>query len=77
MPEKPTYRYDIQGLRAIAALLVAAYHIWFHRVSGAVDLFFFISAYFMTGSLLRRLPGVRVREAWAQVRRFWGGVPIV
>lgn len=74
MPEKPTYRYDIQGLRAIAALLVAAYHIWFHRVSGAVDLFFFISAYFMTGSLLRRLPGEHIREAWAQVRHFWGNL---
>jgi peptidoglycan/LPS O-acetylase OafA/YrhL len=65
------YRHDVQGLRAIAALLVAVYHIWFHRVSGAVDLFFFISAYFMTGSLLRRLTGAHLPETWEQVRRFW------
>lgn len=65
MPRR--YRTDIQGLRALAALLVAAYHIWFHRVSGAVDLFFFISAYFMTTSLLRRLP----EGGWHAVAGFW------
>lgn len=66
------YRNDIQGLRAIAALLVAVYHIWFHRVSGAVDLFFFISAYFMTASLLRRLADAAPKEGAQQIRRFWG-----
>ncbi|WP_028245691.1 acyltransferase family protein [Pseudoclavibacter soli] len=66
----PKYRNDIQGLRALAALLVAVYHIWFHRVSGAVDLFFFISAYFMTTSLLRRLPS----GGWATTVRFWKGL---
>ena len=64
------YRNDIQGLRAIAALLVVIYHVWFHRVSGAVDLFFFISAYFMTGSLLRRIP----ESGWREVPRFWGNL---
>ncbi|MCD7101219.1 acyltransferase family protein [Pseudoclavibacter sp. 13-3] len=67
----PKYRNDIQGLRAVAALLVAIYHIWFHRVSGAVDLFFFISAYFMTASLMRRLAGETAGDQWSQVRRFW------
>lgn len=66
----PKYRNDIQGLRALAALLVAVYHIWFHRVSGAVDLFFFISAYFMTTSLLHRLPS----GGWATTVRFWQGL---
>ncbi|MCD7101218.1 acyltransferase family protein [Pseudoclavibacter sp. 13-3] len=66
------YRTDIQGLRALAALLVAAYHIWFHRVSGAVDLFFFISAYFMTASLLRRFTTASPSEGLRELRRFWG-----
>ena len=34
------YRTDIQGLRAVASLLVASFHIWFGTVSGGVDLFF-------------------------------------
>lgn len=70
----PKYRNDIQGLRAVAALLVAVYHICFHRVSGAVDLFFFISAYFMTTSLLRRLDGEPLRAQWQQIRQFWSNL---
>lgn len=42
---------EIQGLRTIALLLVATYHIWFDRVSGGVDIFLLISAYLMTRSL--------------------------
>lgn len=48
-----TRRLDIQGLRTLAALLVAAYHIWTYRISGAVDVFFVVSAFVMTQSLLR------------------------
>lgn len=48
-------RPDIQGLRTVAALLVAAYHLWTHRISGAVDVFFVVSAFVMTQSLLREL----------------------
>ncbi|KAB1647032.1 acyltransferase [Pseudoclavibacter sp. CFCC 14310] len=70
---KPHYRKDVQGLRAVAALLVAVYHIWFHRVSGAVDLFFFISAFFMTTSLLRRFAAQETRPA-KEIRRFWGNL---
>lgn len=51
---KPTYIYEIQGLRTVAALLVAIYHIWFQRVSGGVDVFFVVSAYFMVGSFVRK-----------------------
>ena len=40
MTQPPTksaaYRADIQGLRAVASILVATYHIWFGRVSGGV-----------------------------------------
>ena len=34
------FRTEIEGLRFIAALLVAIYHIWLGRVSGGVDVFF-------------------------------------
>lgn len=33
------YRPEIEGVRAVAALLVAIYHIWFGKVSGGVDVF--------------------------------------
>ncbi|MGH1352134.1 MAG: acyltransferase family protein [Methyloligellaceae bacterium] len=51
--EDKTYLYEIQGLRTVAALLVAIYHIWFQKVSGGVDVFFVVAAYFMTLSLLK------------------------
>ena len=50
-----TYRNDIDGLRAVAVLLVVVYHVWLGRVSGGVDAFLMISAFLLTGSLLRKL----------------------
>ncbi|WP_331372446.1 acyltransferase family protein [Sinorhizobium chiapasense] len=47
-------RDDIQGLRAIGALLVAIYHIWIGRVSGGVDVFFIVSGYLLIASLARQ-----------------------
>lgn len=47
------YLYGVQGLRTVAALMVAVYHIWFHRVSGGVDVFFVVAGYFAAGSLLK------------------------
>lgn len=55
MPQK--FRPEIQGLRAVAALLVAVYHIWFARVSGGVDVFFVVSGFLITHSLLNRSAG--------------------
>ena len=46
-------RNDIQGLRAVGALLVAVFHIWIGRVSGGVDVFFIVSGYLLLGSLGR------------------------
>lgn len=47
-------RADLDGLRAFAILLVVVYHVWLGRVSGGVDVFLLLSAYFLTGSFLRR-----------------------
>lgn len=49
------FRPEIQGLRALAVLLVVIYHIWFDRVSGGVDVFLFISAFLLSLSSLRKI----------------------
>lgn len=54
-PPHGVYRADIEGLRAVAALLVAVYHIWLGRVSGGVDVFFVIAGFLITGTLLRQI----------------------
>lgn len=51
------YLVGVQGLRTVAALLVAVYHIWLGRVSGGVDVFFVVAGFFAVGSLLRALSG--------------------
>ena len=51
---KKQYRPEIEGLRVVAALLVAIYHIWMMRVSGGVDVFFVVSGFLITTSLLSR-----------------------
>lgn len=44
----------MQGLRAVAVLLVVVYHVFTDRVSGGVDIFLFISAFFLTLSFTRK-----------------------
>lgn len=65
-----TFRGDIEGLRALAALLVAIFHIWMNKVSGGVDVFFVVSGYLITLSLLRQC------EQQGRVRPllFWAGL---
>lgn len=56
------YRPEIEGLRAVASLLVATFHIWLGRVSGGVDVFFVVAGFLTTITLvghIRRYGRVR------------------
>ncbi len=64
------YLYGVQGLRTVAALMVAVYHIWFNRVSGGVDVFFVVAGYFAASSLLRAAGQPTARARWAAVGQY-------
>ncbi|MBT2514325.1 acyltransferase family protein [Arthrobacter sp. ISL-30] len=61
------YRPEVQGLRALAVLMVATYHIWLGRVSGGVDVFLLISAFLLTLSFARKVESGRP----LQLLRHW------
>ncbi|MBO3735355.1 acyltransferase family protein [Glycomyces niveus] len=50
---KPPRLREIDGLRGLAIVVIAVYHVWFDRVSGGVDVFLLLSGFFITASLLR------------------------
>lgn len=53
------FRPEVQGLRALAVLMVVSYHVWFGRVSGGVDIFLLISAFLLALSFLRKVESGR------------------
>ena len=66
------YRPDIDGLRAVAVLLVVAYHVRTRFTPGGfigVDVFFVISGFLITSILMRELDGSRFSIQGFYVRR--------
>lgn len=68
-PEK-RYRPEIEGIRTVATLLVVMYHMWFGKVSGGIDVFFVLSGYLITLSLLSRIE----RSGKVEFGNFWFGL---
>ncbi|WP_062290147.1 acyltransferase family protein [Demequina phytophila] len=68
-------RLDIQGLRALAVVLVVVYHLWPWRLTGGyvgVDVFFVISGFLITSHLVREAQEtgtVRLGAFWARRAR--------
>ena len=63
-------RREIQGLRAVAVLLVVLFHLWPGRLPGGyigVDVFFVISGFLITSLLLREVD----RSGSVSLGRFW------
>ncbi len=80
-PRGDQRRLEIEGLRTVAALLVASYHIWFNRVSGGVDVFFVITGFLITLTLaghIRRNDRIApVAYLGRLARRIWPGAALV
>ena len=53
--ESRGFRPEIQGLRALAVLLVVVYHVWVGKVSGGVDVFLFISTFLLSLFFMRKI----------------------
>ena len=65
------FRPEIEGLRAVASLLVVVYHVWIGRVSGGVDVFFALTGFLAAGQLLRATErgGVDLLGQWGRTLR--------
>lgn len=64
------FRPELQGLRALAILLVVVYHVWVGRVSGGVDTFLLVSTFLMTMGMMRRIESCRP----LRLAQYWGHV---
>ncbi len=69
---RSTYRTDIQGLRAVAVLLVVLAHVGVTQFSGGyvgVDVFFVLSGFLITGLLIseaKRRRGISLANFYAR-----------
>ena len=65
------FRPEIEGLRAIASLLVVIYHVWIGRVSGGVDVFFALTGFLAAGQLVRAAErgGIDLVTQWGRTLR--------
>lgn len=72
-PSNRHYRADVDGLRAIAVIAVIVYHLntsWLPGGFAGVDVFFVISGFVVTRSILsRRYEGLTSFSAWFYARR--------
>ena len=79
LPAKATWRPDIEGLRGLAVLLVVCFHAGLPMLRGAfvaVDVFFVLSGFFLTSTLVRQLVSddeLELEEVYA--RRVWRLLP--
>lgn len=62
-------RADVEGLRAIASLLVAIHHVWPGRVSGGVDVFFVVAGFVLVPPLVAAVVDRGPRAARSAIRR--------
>jgi len=75
-PSAAPFRTDLAGLRGVAVLLVALYHVFVGRVSGGVDVFLLMSAFFLTGGWVRSVQQGRPRTVVASwIKRLRGLLP--
>lgn len=64
------FQPEVQGLRAIAVLLVVIYHLWPERLTGGyigVDIFFVISGYLITAHIYREI----LKTGSLSLTKFW------
>jgi peptidoglycan/LPS O-acetylase OafA/YrhL len=64
------HRADIQGLRAVAVIVVVVFHLWPHALPGGyvgVDVFFVVSGFLITTHLVREVE----RTGTVSLPRFW------
>ena len=74
------YRFDIDGLRGVAVLVVIFYHLDFALFSGGfvgVDVFFVISGFLITGIIYAELPTDRFTIAGFYARRVRRIIPVL
>ncbi|WP_060722275.1 acyltransferase family protein [Pseudonocardia sp. EC080625-04] len=74
------FRPELQGLRALAVVLVVVYHVWVGPVSGGVDVFFLITGFLIVGGLYRAglRGGVDVLATWKrQLSRLLPAITVV